>query len=486
MQKQTSTGTPALKNRATTPTNLIALCRSNMIKSFLLRFGIIFSFILLGALAFKTIEFKPNMSFLNVAILSGSTVGNYYSIIANLDFEAAKEDGKVVNISSKGSVENIKRLVVAQNNCSIHFALVQDGTDWHREKGLQLIGRVGSPESVLFLGRDADNITKFSDLAGKRIGIGPEGSGTALLARQILGSPSFDYLNLQLINVSIQEQMAQLVKKELALGVFVMQEDAKLLLSAINEKKLQIADFQLVEAMAHEFPYLYLGVINPGQYNPVREYPPSARKVLKLDTLLIGNSCVSHSQAIGIMTLLRKQFPDFIYRNRSAQMRHAILMSSPASFFLDNNGGGIADTHVPWLVDFMPASNWVYAVMILSLFYNIMMAWHSFRLSSIDSKRVAAERCIKDMFGRSILKDEIARFNIPGDLDFSEDRLNELIGFLETQMSQCRRQSLSVLVPMGEEIGYRDQETLMEDMLGALKILRYRLSIGKAKSTHNK
>jgi len=40
---------------------------------------------------------------------------------------------------------------------------------------------------VFFLGRDADTISTFGDLEGKRIGIGPEGSGTERIAYQVLG-----------------------------------------------------------------------------------------------------------------------------------------------------------------------------------------------------------------------------------------------------------------------------------------------------------
>ena len=40
---------------------------------------------------------------------------------------------------------------------------------------------------------------------------------------------------------------------------------------------------------------------------------------------------------------------------------------------------------------------------------------------------------------------------------------------------RCRRQSLSILVPMGQEMGYRYQESLIADLLHALKIFRGRL-----------
>jgi hypothetical protein len=43
---------------------------------------------------------------------------------------------------------------------------------------------------------------------------------------------------------------------------------------------------------------------------------------------------------------------------------------------------------------------------------------------------------------------------------------------------RCRKQSLSVLVPMGEEMSYRYQETLIYDLITALRSYRDRLPTG--------
>ena len=46
---------------------------------------------------------------------------------------------------------------------------------------------------------------------------------------------------------------------------------------------------------------------------------------------------------------------------------------------------------------------------------------------------------------------------------------------LVTLSERCRRQSLSWLVPMGQEMAYRYQETLIADLLYALRAFRDRL-----------
>ena len=49
---------------------------------------------------------------------------------------------------------------------------------------------------------------------------------------------------------------------------------------------------------------------------------------------------------------------------------------------------------------------------------------------------------------------------------------------LNALAERCRKQSLSVLVPMGEEMSYRYQETLIADLITALRLYRDRLPPG--------
>ena len=54
-------------------------------------------------------------------------------------------------------------------------------------------------------------------------------------------------------------------------------------------------------------------------------------------------------------------------------------------------------------------------------------------------------------------------------------QLDAIMAQLATLSERCRRQSLSVLVPMGQEFAYRYQEALIADLLYALRSFRDRL-----------
>ncbi|MGL6111931.1 MAG: hypothetical protein ACRC2B_17710, partial [Rubrivivax sp.] len=54
-------------------------------------------------------------------------------------------------------------------------------------------------------------------------------------------------------------------------------------------------------------------------------------------------------------------------------------------------------------------------------------------------------------------------------------QIDDLIARLVALSQRCRKQSLSVLVPMGEEMSYRYQETLIADLLQSLRLYHERL-----------
>ena len=54
-------------------------------------------------------------------------------------------------------------------------------------------------------------------------------------------------------------------------------------------------------------------------------------------------------------------------------------------------------------------------------------------------------------------------------------RFDALIARLQALSERCHRQSLSILVPMGAEMFYRYQESLIGELLYALRLYRERL-----------
>jgi hypothetical protein len=440
-----------------------------------LKLALLAGFLLLIGLLVAFSDHSPNLAHVRVGVLSASPQGHYYAIVNALAAEARQQKGRIDNIPSAGSVENISRLVASRTSCDVHFALVQDGIDWPSGSRLELIGRLPKAESLVFLGPRADRIKALTDLRGMRIGIGPTGSGTERVARQVL-APLAE-LDLILSTQDINEQLAKLERGELDLGAMIINEDAQLLAEAVRDRGLQILSLPNADALAHRLPFKRIGRIGAGQYDPVRLLPGEVKDVLQVDTLIVGNRCARRSATKGFITVLARVFPDFVRINRDTPNQTGLPLAPAARSYFDDDGPDLLSVHAPWVVDIMPTASWIKLILGVSLLLKAKSMWHRFRLRRINAIRRRTERAISLLFGSEVTVSDIAAM-APSEKHRSPEaraQLETIIDQLATVLERSRQQSQSVLVPMGEEIDYRDQEEDIAGLLFALRAFRDRL-----------
>jgi len=423
---------------------------------------------LLGAL-FALSNPEASLRHLKVGFLSGSPKGNYHAVVERIAKGAASRKGRVTNIATAGAVENVQRLIAARKGCAAHFALVQEGVELPDGHGLELIGRLTRPESLVVLGRNADRLTTPQDLRGLRVGIGPVGSGTEFLVRRLLAP--FATLQLQLSTQPFDEQLQKLERGELDLAAMVMDEDATLLREALSDRKLQILGIPRAEALASGLPFLRVGRIEAGHFDPVAGLPPTDKTTLQVDTLILGNGCASRSATQGLITVLNDLYPLFLKHNRETPNLSGLPYATVARSYYDSNEPDLVGVYAPWVVDIMPTASWVQLALGVSLLFNAVGAFNRFRLWRIDAMRVEIERDLPALFGHGIAMGEIPRAKPDPTLGRDEVRIrvNSITERLEGLYDQCRRQSLSIVVPMGGEMAYRYQEELIMDLLQVLR-----------------
>jgi hypothetical protein len=424
----------------------------------------------LGVLVSR-LNLRRDMSRLNLAMLSGAQEGNYHHLVDDLATRAAKEGGKLRNVASEGSADNVRRLVAGQKGCEVSVGLAQDGTTWSDPPPI-LLGRLPKAESVLFFGRDADRITEFSQLAHMKIGIGPEGSGASFIADSLFDLPELKALGLTLTHHALAEQLDLAAKGELDLALVVMDEDAALVQHAIRDQGLQLAGFTHADVIARRIPHLRIGRMGAGEYDAVRVLPKEDKRVLRVETLVLANACAGRSQIIDVLMLLAKQYPDFVRHNKDTPNATSLELSPTSREYFDLGGPEVADEYVPWLVDVMPPANWAYVVMGVSLLFNAMGFGHRYRLWRIDAARVALETKLTDTFGPSTTVGDIMHATSVG--PDQEKAVAAVIAELEALSMRSRKYSLSMLVPMGQEMAYRYQEELIHQTLSALRELQRR------------
>lgn len=421
----------------------------------------------------RLVNVGGSLRYLHVKVTSGAEQGNYYALVGSLADEARKHKGRIENLPSVGSVENVARL--AAEGCSAHFGLAQAGTPI--PASVSVVGRLPKSESVFFLGKGADGVRAWKDLEKKRIGIGPEGSGTAHLVRTLFAMDDLAPLGVTLEAHPIDEQLELVAKGQLDLAVLVIDEDAALLKDALRTRGLSIASLPNMDALARRLSGMRTGRIGAGQYDAVRTLPPEDKRVLRVDTLVLAAPCASRSDVVGMLLVLDDAFPDFVRVNRETPPPGDLELAPAAKEFFVNQGPDALDRYVPWLADVMPLGAWVYLVMGVSVLFNGMGVLHRFRVWRIDAARLQAEEDLVKLFWRNVTPHDIEGCELEPRM-LEEDhvrRTRALLRDLEALAVRVREQSLSMVAPMGQEMVYRYQEDLVVETIAALRTFRGRV-----------
>jgi TRAP transporter TAXI family solute receptor len=413
--------------------------------------------------------------YLHASILTGSPGGKYHALAVRLADRAQREHGTLTIVSTAGSIENVNRLATGRGHCTEMFALIQDGTPVPAGAQLELLGRLPQPESLLLLARPGRPFHTFGDLRGASIGIGPEGSGTAYLMQQLFDDSDLRELNAHLSYHGLSEQAQLVAQGKLDLAAFVMQEDAEFLHTVIRQHGLDIVSPQDLQGLIARYPWLSLGTIPAGRYDLVRPIPVVDKQIARLGTLLIANSCAQRADRIALLMLIGAELPGFVRGNPPSSTSSATMLKlAPEAhqFFLTGEPE-IADRYFPWLVNLMSPAYWVYLFMAATVLFNGLKAFSRFRLWRIDAAREKLESALKELVDPGLTHAQI-RAAPAESVMAGPGRRSTAQGIMERLVelrARCQRQTSSLVTPMGDEMFYRYQQSLIDEAtttLGAL------------------
>ena len=409
--------------------------------------------------------------YLRATLLAGTQGGKYHALATSLAVRADRGHGSISVVATDGSVENIRRLA-DQGHCTATFGFVQDGVAVPPDARLEVLGRLPESESLLLLGRRGRAFAAFADLRGASIGIGPEGSGTADLLGQLFMDPDLAGLNARLSTHALAEQVELVARGELDLAAMVMGEDAEFVRNAVRRYDLDIAAPKEIEGLIKRHAWLGLGRVPAGEYDLVRPIPPADRSVANIDTLVLANACSRRAERMAFLTLLREELPGFVRANppRSIGSVGALPLAPEARQFFIAGEPEIADRYFPWLVDIMSPVYWVYLLMAVTILFNVMKGFSRFRLWRIDSTREKLEARLEQLIEPGLAREHMRlRLVTMGAADsVGRTTAQDILDQLTRLRRRCQRYTSSVVTPMGDEMFYRYQEALIDDLIAAL------------------
>lgn len=200
----------------------------------------------------------------NTLTITAGPTGSTFRLYAEKYRKVLAQKGiKLKILPSNGSLENLDRLLDPSAKVDVGF--VQGGLAKGRQVDrLFSLGSVFHEPLALFY-RSAKPLTLISQLAGKRLAIGPEGSGTRAVAMELLKANGIGPDNATLLDLSGEAAAWGLVDGTID-AAFLMGDSATPgdMRSLIWTPGVHLYDFVQAEAYSRRYPYLNQLVIPMG------------------------------------------------------------------------------------------------------------------------------------------------------------------------------------------------------------------------------
>ena len=231
-------------------------------------FGPAILLVLIGfALAYQFVKPAPSD---HIRIASGQKEGAYYLFAQQYQERLLQEKINLEVINTVGSIDNIGRLKRGE----AEVALVQGGTATGTSDEADLLS-LGSLyfEPIWVFHRKELQVTRLTDLLGKRIAIGAEGSGTRALALQLLADNDINTSNSPLLDSSGRAAADALLSGEIDSAFFVASPMSPVVRALLDSEHIHLMNFERADAYTRTHRFLSSVTLPEGVINMRRNLP---------------------------------------------------------------------------------------------------------------------------------------------------------------------------------------------------------------------
>ncbi len=209
-----------------------------------------------------------------VVVMSTGTDGSDYAQYAQQYQVILKRSGVQLQlVPSAGSLANLRRLEDARAGVAVAFA--QGGlTSGAQSPDLESLGTVFYQPFWLFV-RRAITALRPDDLRGKKLAIGPEGSGTQVLAKKFLALNGIDESLLQLLPLPAAEAGEALLRGEIDAAAMVASSDTTIVRRLLASSDVNVVSAPRADAYVALEPYLTKLVLPAGVGDLATNRPPN-------------------------------------------------------------------------------------------------------------------------------------------------------------------------------------------------------------------
>ena len=224
----------------------------------------------------------------HIRIATGSQQGAYYLFAQRYRERLAQEGIELEILTSAGSVENLRLL--RDDPAGIDLAFVQGGTGGDDEAGriTGLAGLYYEPLWVFYRGEQPVNL--LPALAGRRLAIGRQDSGTHAVARTLLEDNFIDVQAPGILAMGDREAEQALLAGEIDAAFFVAAPSAPLVRRLLHSEGIRLMDFSRAAAYTRLHSYLSAITLPEGVINLQANIPPRDTTLLAPTANLVAHN----------------------------------------------------------------------------------------------------------------------------------------------------------------------------------------------------
>lgn len=198
--------------------------------------------------------------------------GGAYRAYAERYREILARDGIDLRLRpSSGSIENLRRL--ADDASGVDVGFVQSGSGAAADApGLVSLGSLYYEPLWVFY-RSSAVLQRLSELKGKRVAIGPEGSGIRKLALQLLSANDAQQQPTTLLDLGMAAAAKALQKREIDAAFVIAGPDSPVVQELLRADGVRLMSFSQATAYTRLFPFLSSVVLPQGAIDLARNIP---------------------------------------------------------------------------------------------------------------------------------------------------------------------------------------------------------------------
>ena len=265
----------------------------------LLRYLILFTFIFFLISSF----FKDQLIY-----IEAGPKGGFFDTSANV----LKKRLKDYNINAEViNREDTVKIVddINDNNKNIHVGFVAQDLKNAQFKNVEALGSLILEPLFIFYRKDLE-LNSLADFKGLKVGIGPENSGTRLLAETILNLYGVNDENTTFIEQTHSIHFDMMEKGKLDIGFFLLPANNQFVFKLGTNPNLKIFSLTNSKAISRKFDYLYPEIVQAGGFDLRNNIPKVDIQVVSLPVDLVAKKSLDPSIVVAISLILKEEFKE--------------------------------------------------------------------------------------------------------------------------------------------------------------------------------